>query len=126
MQYVHSSGVGVSYTSSILKRTFPISEKEWPDETFVDLPYTFGGEMTEQITAGMLTGQGSVNNSNSTYTIAEKSGSAFGITDGYDFGGFEALLGYHSETMKVELEASPGITYNASRTLINAGLGFTF
>ena len=41
------------------------------------------------------------------------------------FGGFEALLGYRSETVKVELEAASGTTYDASRTLINAGLGFT-
>ena len=126
LQYVHSSGVGVGYTSSTLKRTFPTSEEEWPDATFVDLSYTFGGEMTGQIAVGMLTGQGTVSSGNSTYTIAEKSGSAFGITGGYDFGGFEVLLGYRSETVKVELEASPGTTYDASRTLINAGLGFTF
>ncbi len=36
-------------------------------------------------------------------SLAEKSGSAFGITGGYDFGGFEVLLGYRSETVEVEL-----------------------
>ena len=108
-----------------MKRTFLTSVEEWPDATFIDLTYTFGGEITGQIAVGMLTGQGSVGSGNSTYTIAEKSGSAFGITGGYDFGGFEALLGYRSETVKVELEAASGTTYDASRTLINAGLGFT-
>jgi len=126
LQYVHSSGVGVGYTSSTLKRTFPTSEDEWPDATFVDLSYTFGGEMTGQIVVGMLTGHGSITSGSSTYSISEKSGSAFGITGGYDFGGFEALLGYRSETVKIEIEPQPGTTYDASRTLINAGLGFTF
>ena len=37
LQYVHSSGVGISYTSSTLKKEFSSSEEEWPDATFVDL-----------------------------------------------------------------------------------------
>ena len=82
--------------------------------------------MTGQIVVGMLTGHGSITSGSSTYSISEKSGSAFGITGGYDFGGFEALLGYRSETVKIEIEPQPGTTYDASRTLINAGLGFTF
>ena len=126
LQYVHSSGVGIGYTSSTLKKTFPSSEEEWPDATFVDLSYTFGGEMTGQIAVGMLTGHGTLTSGSTSYPLAEKSGSAFGITGGYDFGGFEALLGYRSETVKIEIEASPGVTYDGSRTLINAGLGFTF
>ena len=126
LQYVHSSGVGISYTSSTLKKEFSSSEEEWPDATFVDLSYTFGGEMTGQIAIGMLTGHGTVTSGTTSYPLAEKSGSAFGITGGYDFGGFEVLLGYRSETVEVELEADPGKTYDASRTLINAGLGFTF
>ena len=126
LQYVHSSGVGIGYTSSTLKKEFTSSEEEWPDATFVDLSYTFGGEMTGQIAVGMLTGHGSITSGSTTYTIAEKSGSAFGINGGYDFGGFEVLLGYRSETVEVELEADPGKTYDASRTLISAGLGFTF
>ena len=126
LQYVHSSGVGISYTSSTLKKEFSSSEEEWPDATFVDLSYTFGGEMTGQIAIGMLTGHGTVTSGTTSYPLAEKLGSAFGITGGYDFGGFEVLLGYRSETVEVELEADPGKTYDASRTLINAGLGFTF
>ena len=126
LQYVHSSGVGIGYTSSTLKKEFTSSEEEWPDATFVDLSYTFGGEMTGQIVVGMLTGHGSITSGSSTYPLTEKSGSAFGITGGYDFGGFEALLGYRSETVKIEIEQQPGITHDGSRTLINAGLGFTF
>ena len=37
LQYVHSSGVGISYTSSTLKKEFSSSEEEWPAATFVDL-----------------------------------------------------------------------------------------
>ena len=37
LQYVHSSGVGISYTSSTLKKEFSSSEEEWPEATFVDL-----------------------------------------------------------------------------------------
>ena len=126
LQYVHSSGVGISYTSSTLKKEFSSSEEEWPDATFVDLSYTFGGEMTGQIAIGMLTGHETVTSGTTSYPLTKKLGSAFGITGVYDFGGFEVLLGYRSETVEVELEADPGKTYDASRTLINAGLGFTF
>ena len=45
--------------------------------------------MTGQIAIGMLTGHGTVTSGTTSYPIAEKSGSAFGITGGYDFGGFE-------------------------------------
>jgi len=126
LQYVHSSGVGVGYTSTTFKREFPSgSYDEWKDATFVDLSYTFGSEMTGQIAVGMLTGHGSIATGSDTYTVGDKSGSAFAITGGYDFGGFEALLGYRSETVKVKLEG--GTTeYDRSRTLINAGIGFTF
>ena len=82
--------------------------------------------MTGQIAIGMLTGHGTVTSGTASYPLAEKSGSAFGITGGYDFGGFEVLLGYRSETVEVELEADLGKTRKVSRTLINAGLGFTF
>ena len=126
MQYVHSSGVGISYTSSTLKKEFSSLEEEWLDAIFVDLSYTFGGEMTGQIAIGMLTGHETVTSDTTSYPLAEKLGSAFGITGVCDFGGFEVLLGYRSETVEVELEADPGKTYDASRTLINAGLGFTF
>ena len=88
LQYVHSSGVGISYTSSTLKKEFSSSEEEWPDATFIDLSYTFGGEMTGQIAIGMLTGHGTVTSGTTSYPLAEKSGSAFGITGSYDFGGF--------------------------------------
>ena len=125
LQYVHSSGVGISYTSSTLKKEFS-SLEEWLDAIFVDLSYTFGGEMTGQIAIGMLTGYRTVTSGTTSYPLAEKLGSAFGITGVYDFGGFEVLLGYRSETVEVELEADPGKTYDASRTLINAGIGFTF
>ena len=126
LQYVYSSGVGISYTSSTLKKEFSSLEEEWLDAIFVDLSYTFGGEITGQISIGMLTGHETVTSGTTSYPLAEKLGSAFGITGGYDFGGFEVLLGYRSETVEVELEADPGKTYDASRTLINAGLGFTF
>ena len=82
--------------------------------------------MTGQVAIGMLTGHGTVTFGTTSYPLAEKSGSAFSMTGGYDFGGFEVLLDYRSETVEVELEADPVKTYDASRTLINAGLGFTF
>jgi hypothetical protein len=82
--------------------------------------------MTGQVAFGILTGVGSTTSGGSSYTVSESAGSAFGITGGYDFGGFEALLGYRSETVKMKLEVNPNIAYDVSRTLINAGLGFTF
>ena len=65
-----------------MKKEFSSSEEEWPDATFVDLSYTFGGEMTGQIAIGMLTGHGTVTSGTTSYPLAEKSGSTFGITGG--------------------------------------------
>ena len=126
LQYVHSSGVGVGYTSTSYKSEYSDgSYDEFQDATFVDLSYTFGSEMTGQIAVGMLTGHGSIATATETYPVGDKSGSAWAITGGYDFGGFEALLGYRSETVKAKIEGST-TEYDRSRTLINAGLGFTF
>ena len=53
------------------------------------------------------------------------SGSAIGINGGYDFGGFELLLGYRMESSTFKQEN--GTTdFNLSRSLISAGVGFSF
>ena len=126
VQYVHSSGFGVGYTSTSLKQDYGDGWQEFKDATFVDLSYTFGSEMTGQIVIGTLTGHGGMAySSGSTGGTESPSGSAWGINGGYDFGGFEALLGYRSETVKVTQEGNSSEN-DASRTLISAGIGFTF
>ena len=127
LQYVHSSGFGIGYTSTSLKKDYgSLGWMEYKDATFVDLSYTFGSEMTGQIVIGTLTGHGGVAYNDGVSTSAkESSGSAWGINGGYDFGGFEALLGYRSETVKVTQEGSSSEN-DAGRTLISAGIGFTF
>ena len=127
LQYVHSSGFGIGYTSTSLKQDYGSSgSQEFKDATFVDLSYTFGSEMTGQIVIGTLTGHGGMAyNDGTTASTKDPSGSAWGINGGYDFGGFEALLGYRSETVEVK-QGSSSSPSDAGRTLISAGLGFTF
>jgi len=127
LQYVHSSGFGIGYTSTSLKQDYgSLGSQEFTDATFVDLSYTFGSEMTGQIVIGTLTGHGGVAyGDGTTASVEDSSGSAWGINGGYDFGGFEALLGYRSETVKAKVKGSSS-TNDAGRTLISAGLGFTF
>ena len=121
IQYVHSSGAGVGYTSTSLKLDLADNTFEFKDATFVDLSYTFGSEMTGQVVLGFLTGHGDQVDSSGAYPIDESEGTAFGLNGGYDFGGFEALLGYRSETVKI---GDSG--FNVGRSIISAGIGFTF
>jgi len=124
LQYVHSSGFGVGYTSTAITGTDSGgTEVNFGDTTFVDLSYTVGSEMTAQFVLGSVIGQG-----NATYTGGEsentaKSGTAFGINGGYDFGGFEALIGYRSESVNAAYGGSES-AYN--RALVMAGVGITF
>ena len=124
LQYVHSSGFGIGYTSTGITGTDSGgTEVNFGDTTFVDLSYTVGSEMTAQFVLGSVIGQG-----NATYTGGEsvntaKSGTAFGINGGYDFGGFEALIGYRSESVNA---AYGGSESDYSRALVMAGVGITF
>ena len=123
LQYVHSSGFGVGYTSTSITTTQDGSEVTFKDTTFVDLSYTIGSEMTAQFVLGSVIGQGPVTFTGGETENTGKSGTAFGINGGYDFGGFEALIGYRSESVTA---AWGGDDNNVSRSLVMAGIGITF
>ena len=125
LQYVHSSGFGIGYTStSFTATTSSGSETTFKDTTFVDLSYTIGSEMTAQFVLGSVIGQGPVTGPGFESENTSKSGTAFGINGGYDFGGFEALIGYRSES--VTAGWAGGVDNDVSRSLIMAGVGITF
>ena len=133
VHYVASAGWGIGYTSHSYEQEEKQSSKtfifDW-DTTYLDLSYTFGSEITGQIFYGHQLSQ-----SDLEYTLngvqqtpAKKdsaSGSAIGINGGYDFGGFELLLGYRMESSTFKQEN--GTTdFNLSRSLISLGAGFSF
>jgi hypothetical protein len=133
VHYVASAGWGIGYTSHSYEQEEKQSGKtyifDW-DTTYLDLSYTFGSEITGQIFYGHQLSQ-----SDLEYTLngvqqtpAKKdsaSGSAIGINGGYDFGGFELLLGYRMESSTFKQEN--GTTdFNLSRSLISAGVGLSF
>ena len=126
LQYVHSSGFGIGYTSTSFTATDSTSndsEITFKDTTFVDLSYTIGSEMTAQFVLGSVIGQGPVTGPGFESENTSNSGTAFGINGGQDFGGFEALIGYRSESVNAAYGGSER-AYN--RTLIMAGVGITF
>ena len=124
LQHVHSSGFGISYTSTSFTATSGNVERTFKDTTFVDLSYTIGSEMTAQFVLGSVIGQGPVTGPGFESENTSKSGTAFGINGGYDFGGFEALIGYRSES--VTAGWAGGVDNDVSRSLIMAGVGITF
>ena len=124
LQYVHSSGFGIGYTSTSFTATSGNVERTFKDTTFVDLSYTIGSEMTAQFVLGSVIGQGPVATPTGDIENTSKSGTAFGINGGYDVGGFEALIGYRSESVKANWGG--GEDSDVSRSLIMAGVGITF
>ena len=134
VHYVASAGWGIGYTSHSYEQEEKQSGKtyifDW-DTTYLDLSYTFGSEITGQIFYGHQLSQ-----SDLEYTLngvqqtpAKKdsaSGSAIGINGGYDFDGFELLLGYRMESAKFKQENSTSGDSDISRSLISAGVGFSF
>ena len=133
VHYVASAGWGIGYTS----HSYEQEEKQgsntyifdW-DTTYLDLSYTFGSEITGQIFYGHQLSQSdleyTVNGVQATPVKKDSaSGSAIGINGGYDFGGFELLLGYRMESSTFKQEN--GTTdFNLSRSLISLGAGFSF
>ena len=134
VHYVASAGWGIGYTSHSYEQEEKQGSKififDW-DTTYLDLSYTFGSEITGQIFYGHQLSQSDIE-----YTIngvqqtpAKKdsaSGSAIGINGGYDFDGFELLLGYRMESAKFKQENSTSGDSDISRSLISAGVGFSF
>ena len=133
VHYVASAGWGIGYTSHSYEQeemqgggTFIFN---W-DTTYLDLSYTFGSEITGQIFYGHQLSQSDVEytwNGTPQNTIKKdsSSGSAIGINGGYDFSGFELLLGYRMESAKFKQVGSTREA-DVSRNLISAGVGFSF
>ena len=133
VHYVASAGWGIGYTSHSYEQeemqgggTFIFN---W-DTTYLDLSYTFGSEMTGQIFYGHQLSQNDIEytwNGIQQNTIKKdsSSGSAIGINGGYDFSGFELLLGYRMESAKFKQVGSTR-EVDVSRSLISAGVGFSF
>ena len=134
VHYVASAGWGIGYTSHSYEQEETQSGKtyifDW-DTTYLDLSYTFGSEITGQIFYGHQLSQSDLEYTmdgvqQTTVKKDSASGSAIGINGGYDFGGFELLLGYRMESAKFKQENSTSGDTDISRSLISAGVGFSF
>ena len=134
VHYVASAGWGIGYTSHSYEQEEKQSGKtyifDW-DTTYLDLSYTFGSEITGQIFYGHQLSQSDLEYTmdgvqQTTVKKDSASGSAIGINGGYDFGGFELLLGYRMESAKFKQENSTSGDSDISRSLISAGVGFSF
>ena len=134
VHYVASAGWGIGYTSHSYEQEEKQSGKtyifDW-DTTYLDLSYTFGSEITGQIFYGHQLSQSDIEYTmdgvqQTTVKKDSASGSAIGINGGYDFDGFELLLGYRMESAKFKQENSTSGDSDISRSLISAGVGFSF
>ena len=134
VHYVASAGWGIGYTSHSYEQEEKQSGKtyifDW-DTTYLDLSYTFGSEITGQIFYGHQLSQSDLEYTmdgvqQTTVKKDSASGSAIGINGGYDFDGFELLLGYRMESAKFKQENSTSGDSDISRSLISAGVGFSF
>ena len=135
VHYVASAGWGIGYTSHSYEQEEKQSSSntyifEW-DTTYLDLSYTFGSEITGQIFYGHQLSQSDIEYTingvqQTTVKKDSASGSAIGINGGYDFGGFEILLGYRMESAKFKQENSTSGDSDLSRSLISLGVGFSF
>ena len=134
VHYVASAGWGIGYTSHSYEQEEKQSGKtyifDW-DTTYLDLSYTFGSEVTGQIFYGHQLSQSDLEYTmdgvqQTTVKKDSASGSAIGINGGYDFDGFELLLGYRMESAKFKQENSTSGDTDLSRSLISLGAGFSF
>ncbi len=134
VHYVASAGWGIGYTSHSYEQEEKQSGKtyifDW-DTTYLDLSYTFGSEITGQIFYGHQLSQSDLEYTmdgvqQTTVKKDSASGSAIGINGGYDFDWFELLLGYRMESAKFKQENSTSGDSDISRSLISAGVGFSF
>ena len=134
VHYVASAGWGIGYTSHSYEQEEKQSGKtfifDW-DTTYLDLSYTFGSEITGQISYGYQLSQSDLEYTmdgvqQTTVKKDSASGSAIGINGGYDFDGFEILLGYRMESAKFKQENSTRGHTDLSLSRISLGAGFSF
>jgi hypothetical protein len=129
LHYVSSMGVGAG-VSSVAVEIGTVKTTA----NFLDISYTFGDSFTTQLAFGYPYG-GDLENEGSEIEFKSISGQALSLNFGYDFGGFEALVGFMSESTKQKYEMSMEILgttftqegeYERTALHTSAGIGFTF
>ena len=129
LHYVSSMGVGAG-VSSVAVEIGTVKTTA----NFLDISYTFGESFTTQLAFGYPYG-GDLEAEGSDIEFKSISGQALSLNFGYDFGGFEALVGFMSESTKQKYEQSLeflGTTittegeYERTALHTSAGIGFTF
>ena len=139
LNYVTGSGLGLGYTSTTIVdgvkysgSTTTVEFKTTATQTFFDLSYTVGSELTAQFVLGYQIGQSDAEQKYSgksdTITVDSYHGSAWAINAGYDFGGVEALVGYRSEFTSVDITTAQGSKRHGliKSKIVSAGFGLTF
>ena len=139
LNYVTGSGLGLGYTSTTIVdgvkysgSTTTIEFKTTATQTFFDLSYTVGSELTAQFVLGYQIGQSDAEQEYSgksdTITVDSYHGSAWAINAGYDFGGVEALVGYRSEFTSADITTAQGSKRHGliKSKIVSAGFGLTF
>ena len=136
LNYVTGSGLGLGYTSTIIldgiKNDSGVDYTLTATQTFFDLSYTVGSELTAQFVLGYQIGQSDAEQESSgksdTITVDSYHGSAWAINAGYDFGGVEALVGYRSEFTSADITTAQGFKTHiwVKSKIVSAGFGLTF
>ena len=139
LNYVTGSGLGLGYTSTTIVdgvkysgSNTTVEFKTTATQTFFDLSYTVGSELTAQFVLGYQIGQSDAEQKYSgksdTITVDSYHGSAWAINAGYDFGGVEALVGYRSEFTSADITTAQGSKRHGliKSKIVSAGFGLTF
>ena len=139
LNYVTGSGLGLGYTSTTIVdgvkysgSTTTVEFKTTATQTFFDLSYTVGSELTAQFVLGYQIGQSDgereYSGKSDTITVDSYHGSAWAINAGYDFGGVEALVGYRSEFTSADITTAQGFKTHIliKSKIVSAGFGLTF
>ena len=139
LNYVTGSGLGLGYTSTTIVDgvkssgfNTTVEFKTTATQTFFDLSYTVGSELTAQFVLGYQIGQSDAEQEYSgksdTITVDSYHGSAWAINAGYDFGGVEALVGYRSEFTSADITTAQGSKRHGliKSKIVSAGFGLTF
>ena len=139
LNYVTGSGLGLGYTSTTIVdgvkysgSTTTVEFKTTATQTFFDLSYTVGSELTAQFVLGYQIGQSDgereYSGKSDTVTVDSYHGSAWAINAGYDFGGVEALVGYRSEFTSADITTAQGFKTHilVKSKIVSAGFGLTF
>ena len=139
LNYVTGSGLGLGYTSTTIvnginyvESTTTIEFETTTTQTFFDLSYTVGSELTAQFVLGYQIGQSDgerkYSGKSETMTVDSYHGSAWAINAGYDFGGVEALVGYRSEFTSADITTADGVKRHGliKSKIVSAGFGLTF